>query len=165
MDSDELAFREMFPLVIAALAALAMLFLIVSLILDTREDVYVPAGKTRTEVLMERLSPVGQVQFGGPEEVVAEADDEAPAEPRSGSAVYDALCVACHDSGAAGAPVLDATDEWASRLDERGFEGIVESVVNGRGAMPARAGGGDGVSDEELQSAVEYILDEAGVSR
>lgn len=164
-DQDEIAFREMFPLVIGALIALTVLLVIVALVIDarTREDIYVPSGQTRTETLQERLAPVGQVQFGGPEEV-AVAESEEPAEPRAGSAVYDAICAACHDTGAADAPMLDAADAWRSRLDERGYDGILESVIGGRGAMPPRGGGGDSVSDEELERAVEYILDEAGVS-
>lgn len=164
-DEEEVAFREMFPLVIGALIGITLLLIIVAQFLDFGgDDVYVPSGKTRTEVLMERLAPIGEVQFGGPEEVASADEDEADADPRSGSDVYQAVCAACHDSGSAGAPMLDAADEWSSRLDERGFDGLVDSVTNGRGAMPARGGGGDDVSDEELERSVEYILEEADLS-
>jgi len=166
MDQEEFAFREMFPMVIGALIALTILLIVVALVLDRDDDVYVPSGQTRTEVLMERLAPIGEVQFGGPEQVAAAEEESAaePAEPREASAVYQAVCAACHQSGAAGAPMLDATGEWQSRLDARGLQGLYDSVINGRGAMPARGGGGDGISDEEIERAVGYILDEAGVS-
>lgn len=162
-DQDEVTFREMFPLVIGALIGIALLLLVLALFLGGSDDIYVPSGKSRTEVLMERLSPVGDVQFGGPEETAAAASEEEEAsEPRSGSAVYDAVCAACHDSGAAGSPLLDASDDWEQRLSDRGFSGLVDSVMNGRGAMPAR-GGGD-ASDEELENAVEYILEQNDLS-
>lgn len=164
-DEEEVAFREMFPLVIGALVGITLLLIIVAQVLDfgSRDDVYVPAGQTRTDVLVDRLAPIGQVQFGGPEEVAA-ADDEPDADPRSGGEVYQAVCAACHDSGAAGSPLLDDTDEWSDRLADRGFDGLVESVINGLGAMPARGGGGDRVSDEELEKSVEYILEENDIS-
>lgn len=165
-DQEEVAFREMFPLVIGALIGITLLLIILAQFLDLGggDDVYVPSGQTRTEVLLERLAPIGEVQFGGPEQVAQAEDDEPAADPRSGSQVYQAVCAACHDSGAAGAPMLDAADDWRTRVSERGFDGVVSSVINGRGAMPARGGGGDSVSDEELERSVEYILEEAGVS-
>jgi cytochrome c5 len=163
-DQEEIAFREMFPLVIGALVALTVLLVIIAMTLDSRDDVYVPSGQTRTEVLLDRLSPIGQVQFGGPEEVAMAEEEDAPADPRSGSTVYAAICAACHDSGAAGAPRMDDAGAWEDRLAERGIDGLHQSVINGRGAMPARGGGGDGYSDDELRSSVEYILEEVGVS-
>jgi len=163
-DQDEVTFREMFPLVIGVLMGVALLLLVVSLFLGGSDDVYIPAGKTRTEALMERLSPVGEVQFGAAEEtaVAAAEEEEEASGPRSGSAVYNAVCAACHDSGAAGAPMLDAADDWQQRLSERGFSGLVDSVMNGRGAMPA--GGGGDASEEELEAAVEFILEENDIS-
>jgi len=164
-DQEEIAFREMFPLVIGALIALTVLLIIVAMLLDSRDDtVYVPSGQTRAEVLMDRLSPIGQVQFGGPEEVAMADEDEVTDDPRSGSTVYDAICAACHDTGVAGAPRMDDAGAWEDRLAERGFDGVYQSVIDGLGAMPARGGGGDRYSDEELRNSVEYLLEEAGVS-
>lgn len=161
-EQDDVTFREMFPLVIGALIGIAVLLVVLSMLLGGSDDIYVPSGKTKTEVLMERLAPEGEVQFGGPEETVAEEDEGESDEPRSGSAVYDAVCAACHDSGSAGAPEIDATDDWDGRLSDQGFSGLVDSVMDGKGAMPAR-GGGD-ASDEELENAVEYILEENDLS-
>ncbi len=165
-DEEEIAFREMFPLVIGALIGITVLLIVVAMLIDSRTSangVYIPAGETRTSVLMERLAPIGQVQYGEPEEVAVVEEDDAPVDPRSGQEVYDQVCAACHDTGAAGSPLLDAADEWEARLEERGFDGIVQSVIDGMGAMPPRGGDQD-ATDEELEASVEYILEEAGVS-
>lgn len=162
MDSEEIAFREMFPLVIGALVLLTLVFIIIGVLLGDSEDVYVPSGMTRAEVLAERVEPIGRVQMGGPEVVAVADEPDDPAEPRSGDAVYGAACAACHDTGAAGSPLLDDAGEWQARLDERGFDGLLQSVIDGMGAMPPR--GGSDASDDELHLSVEYILEEAGVS-
>ena len=163
-DEEEATFREMFPLVIGALIGIMILLIVVAIVLDTRDNgIYVPAGETREGVLRDRLAPIGQVQFGGPEEVAVAEEEEDPVDPRSGQEVYDQVCASCHDTGAAGSPLLDATDEWEQRLDERGFDGIVQSVIDGMGAMPARGGDSD-ATDDELEASVKYILEEAGVS-
>jgi cytochrome c5 len=160
-DADETAFRQMFPLVIGALAGLAVIFIVVAMVIDRGVDVYVPAGMTRAEAIAERIRPVGSVQFGGPE-TVAVAEEEEPDEPRTGDAVYGMACAACHDTGAAGSPLTQDTGIWEARLGERGYDGIWQNAWDGIGAMPAR--GGANITEEELHNAVQYMLEQAGIS-
>jgi cytochrome c5 len=76
--------------------------------------------------------------------------------PKDGPTVYNSVCGACHNSGAAGAPKLDAKGDWAPRLGQ-GKEGLYKSVIGGKGAMPAK-GGAAALSDDEIKGAVDYIL-------
>jgi len=97
---------------------------------------------------MDRIKPAGQIRTEAPEvseEVVAAL---------SGEEVAGGACAACHISGAANAPKFDDRAEWDKRA-ELGIEALVASVINGKGAMPAR--GGSTHSDEEITRAVEYM--------
>lgn len=75
-----------------------------------------------------------------------------------GEAVYADVCAACHDSGAAGAPKLGDADGWGDRLDQDTAT-LYEHAINGIGAMPPK-GGNSGLSDEEVEAAVDYMIEE-----
>ena len=80
------------------------------------------------------------------------AADEANKTPDQ---LYQSACLACHSTGAAGAPKLGDAAAWAARAG-KGVEALISSAINGIGAMPAR--GGSQYSDEQIGAAVEYIL-------
>lgn len=103
----------------------------------------------------ERIKPVGEVNTGAPI-VQAAPVAAAPAGPRSGEAVFNTSCTACHSTGAAGAPRLGDKAAWAPRI-ATGLDALVNTAVKGRGAMPPRGTCGD-CSDAELKKAVEYMV-------
>ena len=78
---------------------------------------------------------------------------------KSGEAVYQAQCAACHGAGVAGAPKLGDKGAWGARL-KVGFDGLVTSALKGKGAM-APQGGGDH-SDVEIARAVAYLANSGG---
>jgi cytochrome c5 len=78
--------------------------------------------------------------------------DKSPAE------LYQGACLACHSTGAAGAPKIGDAAAWSERAS-KGLDGLVSSAVNGVGAMPAR--GGSQYSDDQIRAVVEYILGES----
>ena len=82
------------------------------------------------------------------------------AQERSGEEIYNSNCSACHMTGAAGAPKMDASDDWQSRLDARGREGLYKNAINGYKAMPPMGTCSD-CSDAEMKATVDYMLDEA----
>ncbi|CAN0578485.1 unnamed protein product, partial [Ectocarpus sp. 12 AP-2014] len=82
----------------------------------------------------------------------------ASAGPRSGNEVYDAACMACHNTGAAGAPKLGDAGAWSGRV-EKGLDTLVSHAINGFNAMPAKGGCGS-CSDEDIEAAVEYMVSE-----
>lgn len=73
-----------------------------------------------------------------------------------GEEIYNTKCMACHASGAAGAPKLGDKEAWAPRI-ATGMDAMVASVINGKNAMPPKGGCMD-CSDEDLAAAVEYMV-------
>ena len=107
-----------------------------------------------------RIQPVGEVCLQGDEcGEAAAASETASSGPRSGSEVYDAVCMACHTTGAAGAPVIGDAGAWAPRVDQ-GMETLISHAINGFNAMPAK-GGCASCPDEEIAAAVEHIVAES----
>ena len=78
---------------------------------------------------------------------------------KAGEEVYKAQCVACHASGAAGAPKFGDSAAWAPRI-ATGYEALLNSALKGKGAMAAQ-GGGD-FQDVEIGRAVVYMTAAAG---
>ena len=73
-----------------------------------------------------------------------------------GKAVYDKVCVACHQVSVAGSPRLGDKAAWAPRLPA-GHDALVQSVIKGKGAMPPRAGN-PSLSDQEIRAAVDFMV-------
>ena len=66
-------------------------------------------------------------------------------------------CFACHNSGAGGAPNPANPDEWTARL-ERGMDSMMNNVINGMNAMPAK-GLCFNCTNEDLRAVVDYMLE------
>jgi cytochrome c5 len=73
-----------------------------------------------------------------------------------GKALYDSACTACHTAGVAGAPKFGDKVAWAP-LAKEGTKHLVETVVKGKGAMPAKGGRPD-AAEADITAAVEYML-------
>jgi cytochrome c5 len=73
-----------------------------------------------------------------------------------GKALYDVACTACHAAGIAGAPKFGDKVAWAPRAKE-GVPHLVEAVIKGKGAMPAKGGKPD-ATEADIKAAVEYML-------
>jgi cytochrome c5 len=76
----------------------------------------------------------------------------------SGKAVYQNTCAACHETGVSGAPKLGDKTAWDGRI-AKGKDLLVQSVINGMGAMPPKAGN-PALSEEEIRAAVDYMVDQ-----
>lgn len=72
---------------------------------------------------------------------------------------YAQSCGACHNSGAAGAPRLGNSAEWKERLDEKGFDTLVEHTINGFNSVMPPKGMCFTCSDDDLRAMVQYMLD------
>ena len=104
-----------------------------------------------------RIAPVGEVCLQGDAECGGTAA-VASSGPRSGEEVYNAACMACHTTGAGGAPVLGDAAAWADRI-AKGTEVLYASGVNGvPGTGMIAKGGCMNCSDEEIHAAVDYMV-------
>ncbi|WP_346795950.1 c-type cytochrome [Halomonas sp. Bachu 37] len=74
-----------------------------------------------------------------------------------GEATYNQACMACHMTGAAGAPIRGNAEHWEPRM-EKGMETLYDHAINGFQAMPAK-GGQLSLSDDEVKEAVDYLLE------
>lgn len=102
------------------------------------------------EALALRIQPVGKV-------VLKDASDVGAM--KTGEQVYQTQCTACHSTGAAGAPKAGDAAAWGARV-ATGFEALLKSALNGKGAM-APQGGGD-FSDLEIARAVVFLANQGG---
>lgn len=98
-----------------------------------------------------RIAPVAKIEI---------VDASAPAELRSGEQVYNLACAACHAAGVAGAHKFADQTAWATPIGT-GLETMVNNVIKGKGAMPAR-GGNPNLKDIEITRAVVYMSNAAG---
>jgi cytochrome c5 len=98
-----------------------------------------------------RIQPVAKFEL-------SKAEAPAASGPRDGATIYNTVCGACHNTGAAGAPKIDDKAAWAPRL-ATGKDALIKSVTNGKNAMPAK--GGAVLSDVEIKSVVEYVMGKA----
>jgi len=87
---------------------------------------------------------------------------ESVAVGRTGEAVYNLGCAACHTAGLAGAPMLANQAQWEGRLD-KGLETLTNNAYNGYNAMPAKGLCMD-CSLEEIERSVQYMLDSLTVN-
>lgn len=75
--------------------------------------------------------------------------------------IYAATCAACHASGVAGAPKLGDAAEWKKRLAAGGQAALVQSVLQGKGAMPPK-GGNAALSVDEIRAVVQLMTGGGG---
>ncbi|MGP5336345.1 c-type cytochrome [Psychrobacter maritimus] len=111
--------------------------------------------------LIARIQPVAKVCFEDDEVCDVTARSAGPAAgdgPRDGKDVYNAVCQTCHASGLLGSPMLGDAGAWGPRI-AKGTETLYTHAINGFNAMPAK--GGADIPDEEVQSAVDYMIGEA----
>ena len=78
------------------------------------------------------------------------------AEGRSGADIVTKHCTLCHGTpGIPGAP--KTAEEWQSRVDAKGVDGLTASAISGLNAMPPKGTCGD-CTDDELKAAVEALV-------
>jgi len=124
------------------------------------------------QAVAKRLKPVGTLALASesPPEASPSADSGgAPSGPSTSAApgggddkikvIYTSSCAACHTTGAAGAPKLGDKASWAPRI-KAGTESLYSSALKGKNAMPPK-GGNASLSDSDVKSVVDYMINEA----
>ena len=105
----------------------------------------------------QRIKPVGESCMVGDSSCGGAAAAVASG-PRSGEEVYNTACLACHATGAAGAPIYGDAAAWTDRI-AKGADVLRDSGVNGlAGTGMIAKGGCMNCSDEEVIAAVDYMV-------
>ena len=113
------------------------------------------ANHMAKDTIDKRTSPVGQVHIEG---MTKEGEVEVaavPLEPRTGEALYNTFCIACHSTGLANAPKTGDAEAWNKAL-EIGIDDLVLSAKAGKNVMPAMGNCVD-CTDDELISAINFM--------
>lgn len=105
------------------------------------------------EAVATRIKPVAEITI---------ADAAAGGGAKSGEDIVKVACAACHATGAANAPKIGDKAAWAPRLGA-GLNGLLQSSIKGKGAMPPKGGSTD-LSDYELARAIVYMANQSGGS-
>ena len=156
MSHDKQFFTTFFT-IMGGLAVFAVILIMIAINLTSEVSEYKPE-----EIVIENIKPVGEVYIAGESEPEAAAVPEAMADagaaagPLTGEQVYTRHCLACHGTGAAGAPKTGDAAAWASRI-AAGMDSLLANATNGLNAMPPK-GLCMACSDAELQGAVEYMV-------
>ena len=93
-----------------------------------------------------------------------ESEEIVVAQASSGADVYNSACMACHTTGAAGAPVIGNVDAWTARIAQ-GMDVLYSHAIGGfQGAsgayMPPKGGRMD-LSDNDVKAAVDYMVSQS----
>jgi len=90
---------------------------------------------------------------------VATTATAAASGPRSGKDVYDAACLACHATGAGGAPMVGDAGAWGARI-AKGIDALYGSGINGvPGTGMMAMGTCMTCSEDEIRAAVDYMVE------
>jgi cytochrome c5 len=84
----------------------------------------------------------------------------AQSSERSGKAVVEGTCAACHATGENGAPKIGDSKAWSKRA-AKGLAGLTQNVLKGIRKMPPH-GANFNLTDIEIQRAVTYMVNQSG---
>jgi cytochrome c5 len=143
---------------LAFIVPITAIVLLVKLVIDRPSA---PPGALSPAAIAERIQPVGHVSFSPPSGEAAPAQPApqakvAEAGPPDGKKVYEGTCVACHGTGAAGAPKFGDKAAWAPRIAQ-GMDTMLNIALHGKGAMPPK-GGNASLSEAQVHAAIEYMV-------
>ncbi|MEE9444583.1 MAG: c-type cytochrome [Cocleimonas sp.] len=139
-----------------ALAALVGIIFLITFFQDGFEHDAVEKD-SNIEKTSKNLKPIGAASTND-----AQASSGS-SKARSGKEVYNASCLACHATGVANAPKLDDKASWEPRV-AAGLDSLMNTAINGKGAMPAR-GGNPAITDEEIKATIFYMVKAAGFDK
>ena len=155
-NEEQSAIKTPKQLIIAILAGFLVpiicIVLLVEFVTNAQKTGAGSEGQT-PEAIATRLKPVADEGF-------TFKDVNAPRVFLTGEEVYKSTCVACHGSGAAGAPKFGDASAWGPRIAD-GEDKVIGYAISGLRAMPAKGGNPD-LDDVEVARAVVFMVNASG---
>ncbi|WP_321844124.1 c-type cytochrome [Paraburkholderia bannensis] len=146
---------QLIAAVVAGFAVPIVIIILLAYYVDNTTRTGAGTDELSVQQVTSRIAPIAQVSI---------RDANAPRVYKTGEQVYQAVCSACHASGAAGAPKFGNSGDWAPRIAQ-GYDTLWHTALSGKGAMPARGGTSpDDYSDYEIGLAVAYMANHAGAN-
>ena len=139
----QLLWTSLFAFVVPVIIIIGLVYYV------TRGDKPAAGAVNQELALAQRIQRVGSVEL----------KPAGSGGARTGEEVYKAVCAGCHAAGSLGSPKFGDAGAWGPRLGQ-GLQGLVNSAIKGKNAMPAQ-GGGDS-SDLEITRAVVYMANAGG---
>lgn len=114
--------------------------------------------------ISDRIAPVGAVCLEGQDECITSNTEDAADtntviaanEALTPEGIFNSNCTMCHSAGIGGAP-KPGSEDWQTRLTEKGMDQLVQNAINGINAMPPKGMCGS-CSSEDLQAAIEFMI-------
>ena len=146
----------------AILGILVAITVVIFIIARSLSSIHEEMDVAMINSINERIKPVGLVYVGNEAPAISSSPQTtnasltAEAKPPDGKTTYETICSVCHLAGIANAPKLGDKAAWAPRLGD--VNALYMSVINGKNAMPPRAGHPN-LSDEAIKAAVNYMVE------
>jgi cytochrome c5 len=167
LSSQDQSFFNTFMVVIGVMVGIGVILIITArTVAGNTQLAWVQSDPAYAASVDERIAPVGRVSIAGEEAATTDtgtaAAAAAPAEVAKvldGEQVYNTACMACHGSGAAGAPKFGDAGAWKARLAQGAdtlHKHALEGFQGGAGFMPPK-GGQTQLSDAEVIGAVDFM--------
>ncbi len=117
------------------------------------------AQTSREQAIVDRLAPVGSICMAGDPCAGQQASATGASAARSPQDLYNSNCMACHMTGASGAPITGNAEQWAPRIAQ-GMDLLHNHAINGLNAMPAK-GLCMTCSDDDIRAVVDYMVEQS----
>ena len=171
MSKQDTHFFNVFSMVIGLLVAVAIaLFALARIVASQTQDKEVLEDASYVKNVEQRISPFAKEAVAGQDNTALAIKPDAAASaqagagtaemPKTGEALFQQTCSACHGAGIAGAPKAGDKAAWGPRIAkgmptlydhaEKGFQGSA-------GVMPAKGGRTD-APDDLVKQAVDYMV-------
>lgn len=149
-------FMKNFSLMIGALIVLTVVIYVLAQNVAGDKTKTAKAAPDDDSALIARIEPVGKLVLAG-----AVSSTVSSAQAADGASAYNTACVACHGSGAAGAPKTGDKAVWKPRI-AKGMPALYEVALKGKpGTAMLPKGGNASLSDAAVKAAVDYMVSQS----
>ena len=171
MSKQDTHFFNVFSMVIGLLVAIAIaLFALARIVASQTQDKQVVQDAEYVKNVQGRVAPFSQEAVAGQDNTALAIKPDASAAaqggagaaemPKTGEALFQQTCSACHGAGIAGAPKAGDKAAWGPRI-AKGKDMLYDHAMHGftgtSGVMPAKGGRTD-APDDLVKQAVDYMV-------